>query len=124
MDDVLWMKRGESEYSATTAYCASRLPNVMFAKAFARRWSDVESNALDPGWVLTKMGGNSASGNTDAAVEVYVMLAEGEEELTRKSVRYMRPGKRENNPHKATEDEKAQDRLLEICAGSSGVKLS
>jgi NAD(P)-dependent dehydrogenase (short-subunit alcohol dehydrogenase family) len=124
LDDVLWTKRSESEYSADAAYCTSKLHNILLAKAFARRWPDVKSNALDPGWVATKMGGSSASGSIDAAVESYVMLAEGEEEKAKKSGSYFHPSKREGTPHKATEDEKAQDRLLEICAEFSGVQIS
>jgi NAD(P)-dependent dehydrogenase (short-subunit alcohol dehydrogenase family) len=123
LDDVLWTKRGESEYTANAAYCASKLHNVLFAKAFARRWPDVKSNALDPGWVATKMGGSSASGDLNAAVESYVMLAEGEEEKAKKSGSYFHPSKREGTPHNATLDEKSQDMLLEICAEFSGVKL-
>ncbi|KAI4673806.1 uncharacterized protein J4E84_010951 [Alternaria hordeiaustralica] len=123
LDDVLWQKRGESGYSANAAYCASKLHNVLLAKAFARRWPDVKSNALDPGWVATKMGGSSAPGSVDAAVESYVMLAEGEEEQAKMSGCYFHPNKRQGTPHKATEDEKAQDKLLEICAEFSGVQL-
>jgi NAD(P)-dependent dehydrogenase (short-subunit alcohol dehydrogenase family) len=123
LDDVLWTKRGEAAYSENAAYCASKLHNVMFAKAFARRWPDVKSNALDPGWVATKMGGSSATESIDAAVESYVMLAEGEEELAKKSGCYFHPSKRQGEPHKATEEEQAQDKLLEICAEFSGVKL-
>lgn len=124
LDDVLWTKRGEAAYSENPAYCASKIHNVMFAKAFARRWPEVKSNALDPGWVATKMGGSSAPDSIDASVESYVMLAEGEEELAKKSGCYFHPSKREGSPLKATEDEKAQDKLLEICAEFSGVKLS
>ncbi|CAN9252403.1 unnamed protein product [Alternaria alternata] len=69
------------------------------------------------------MGGSSASGDLNAAVESYVMLAEGEEEKAKKSGSYFHPSKREGTPHKATLDEKSQDRLLEICAEFSGVKL-
>jgi NAD(P)-dependent dehydrogenase (short-subunit alcohol dehydrogenase family) len=123
LDDILWTKRGESEYTANAVYCASKLHNVLFAKAFARRWPDVKSNALDPGWVATKMGGSSASGDLNAAVESYVMLAEGEEEKAKKTGSYFHPSKREGTPHKATLDEKNQDRLLEICAEFSGVNL-
>lgn len=124
MDDVLWTQRGESKWSENAAYCASKLHNVLFAKAFARRWPDVKSNALDPGWVATKMGGSSAPGSIEAAVESYVMLAEGEEELAKKSGKYNRPGKREDRPQKATDDEELQDNLLEICAKFTGVQLA
>ncbi|OAL56480.1 NAD(P)-binding protein [Pyrenochaeta sp. DS3sAY3a] len=116
MDDVLWVQRDEGAWSANAAYCASKLHNVMFAKAFARRWPDVKSNALDPGWVPTKMGGNSASGSIDAAVETYVMLAEGEEEASKQTGKYFGPGKREAKVQKAADDEEKQDKLLEVCA--------
>ncbi|KNG50123.1 NAD(P)-binding protein [Stemphylium lycopersici] len=124
MDDILWAERGESRYDEHAAYRTSKVHNVMFAKAFARRWPDVKSNALDPGWVATKMGGSSAPGSVDEAVESYVMLAEGEEDQAKKSGCYFHPGKREGTPHKGSNDEQAQDRLLEICAEFSGVKLS
>lgn len=124
MDDVLWTQGGETKYSDNAAYCASKLHNTMFAKAFARKWPDVKSNSLDPGWVATKMGGSSASGSIDAAVETYVMLAEGEEDDAKKSGRYFRPGKKEDTPQKAADDEEKQDRLLAICAEISGVDIA
>lgn len=123
LSDPLWAKRGESGFSDNVAYCDSKLHNVLFAKAFARRWPDVQSNSLDPGWVPTKMGGSSASGSADAAVETYVMLAEGEEESAKKTAEYFTPGKKLGSPKKATDDEERQDRLLEICSEFSGVKL-
>ncbi|EUC43412.1 hypothetical protein COCMIDRAFT_38671 [Bipolaris oryzae ATCC 44560] len=110
LDDPLWKTRRRG------------LHNVMFAKAFARRWPEVRSNALDPGWVATKMGGSSAPESIDAAVESYVMLAVGEE-AEKKSGCYFHPSKREGKPLEAAEDEKAQDRLLEVCAEFSGVRL-
>lgn len=123
LKDILWTQRGEQGWNESTAYCASKLHNVLFAKAFARRWPGVKSNALDPGWVATKMGGNSATGSMEDAVQSYVMLAEGEEADAQKSGVYFRPEKRISRPHAATEDETAQDRLLDICADFTGVKL-
>jgi NAD(P)-dependent dehydrogenase (short-subunit alcohol dehydrogenase family) len=35
------------------------------AYAVARRWPDVLSNAVDPGWVPTKMGGPGATSSLD-----------------------------------------------------------
>ncbi|KAJ4310564.1 hypothetical protein N0V94_008382 [Neodidymelliopsis sp. IMI 364377] len=123
LSDPLWASRGESGFSDSAAYCASKLHNILFAKAFARRWPDVQSNSLDPGWVATKMGGSSASGSVDAAVETYVMLAEGEEQDAKKTGQYFRPGKKIDQPLSAANDEQLQDKLLEICEKFSGVGL-
>ena len=50
MDDLLWAKRAWSGFSA---YAESKLCDVLLAFAVARRWKDVRSNALEPGWVPT-----------------------------------------------------------------------
>src|SRR5215470_865039 len=47
MDDLLWTKRS---WSGSTAYAESKLYDVLLAFAVARRWKDVRSNALEPGW--------------------------------------------------------------------------
>ena len=57
MDDLLWTKRS---WSSSSAYAESKLCDVLLAFAVARRWKDVKANALEPGWVATKMGGPSA----------------------------------------------------------------
>jgi NAD(P)-dependent dehydrogenase (short-subunit alcohol dehydrogenase family) len=51
MDDLLWTKRSRS---GSSAYAESKLCDVLLAFAVARRWNDVRSNALEPGWVATK----------------------------------------------------------------------
>lgn len=122
LGDALWTERGERGWNDTTGYCDSKLYNVMFAKAFARRWPDVKVNSLDPGWVATKMGGAGAPGDPEKAVETYVMLAEGEE--SGKTGRYFRPGKREEKSKSVADDIRKQDRLLEICEQFSGVKVA
>jgi len=52
MDDLLWAKRAWSGFSA---YAESKLCDVLLAFAVARRWKDVRSNALEPGWVPTRL---------------------------------------------------------------------
>src|SRR5579883_3237155 len=54
LDDLKWEKR---RWNGTQAYSDSKLHDTILAFAIARRWKDVCSNALDPGWVPTKMGG-------------------------------------------------------------------
>jgi NAD(P)-dependent dehydrogenase (short-subunit alcohol dehydrogenase family) len=53
-NDLLWTKRS---WSGSSAYAESKLCDVLLAFAVARRWKEVKSNALEPGWVATKMGG-------------------------------------------------------------------
>ncbi|KAF2829597.1 NAD(P)-binding protein [Ophiobolus disseminans] len=124
MDDPLWLSRGEAAFNDGDAYCTSKYHNILFAKAFARRWPDVTSSALDPGWMPTKMGGKGATGDFEDSVASYVMLAEGQEQLAQKSGGYFTPGKKEGTPHEAADDVAAQDRLLKACEEFSDVKLS
>ncbi|KAL5466569.1 hypothetical protein PMIN06_000163 [Paraphaeosphaeria minitans] len=123
LEDILWQQRGEKGYDPIKAYRASKVLNVMLAKAFARRWPEGKSNSLDPGWVPTKMGGTNASGDMEAAVATYVMLAEGEEDNAQRSGIYYNPGPTEGRAQASTDDEKtAQERLLQICADFTGMK--
>jgi len=56
--DIDWTRR---RWNASKAYSESKLYLTAFALAVARRWPDVLSNAIDPGWVPTKMGGSGAT---------------------------------------------------------------
>ena len=49
--------------------------DVLIAFAVARRWPDVLSNALEPGWVATRMGGANAPDDLDQAHRTQVWLA-------------------------------------------------
>ena len=57
LDDLDWTKR---RWDTALAYAETKLHVVALAFALARRWPDVLSNAVDPGWVRTRMGGRSA----------------------------------------------------------------
>src|SRR6202008_2679908 len=85
MDDLLWTKRA---WSAASAYAESKLCDVLLAFAVARRWHDVSSNALEPGWVATKMGGPSAPDDLHLGCVTQVWLATSEDELARSTGGY------------------------------------
>ena len=55
--DIDWSER---RWNSSQAYSDSKLYLTALAFAVARRWPDVLSNAVDPGWVATKMGGACA----------------------------------------------------------------
>src|SRR6478609_3436789 len=57
LDDLDWTKRS---WDSAKAYAESKLHAIALVSALARRWPRVLSNAVDPGWARTKMGGAGA----------------------------------------------------------------
>jgi NAD(P)-dependent dehydrogenase (short-subunit alcohol dehydrogenase family) len=53
MDPELMTWKSHS-FQGYQAYNDSKLHNVLLANAVARRWRDVRSNSVDPGWMPTK----------------------------------------------------------------------
>jgi NAD(P)-dependent dehydrogenase (short-subunit alcohol dehydrogenase family) len=102
------------------AYADSKLYDVMLAFAVARKWPDVLSNAVDPGWVPTKMGGPGATDDLDAGAETQAWLATSNDPEAVVSGQYFYHRKR-RGPIAAARDEKIQDRLIAECARISGV---
>jgi NAD(P)-dependent dehydrogenase (short-subunit alcohol dehydrogenase family) len=82
----------------------------------------VLANAVEPGWVATKMGGPGAPDDLDAAPRTQVWLATSDEPAATVSGRYFHHQK-QREPDAAVYDTVAQDRLLEACAKLSGVPL-
>src|SRR4030088_3851530 len=52
--DLQWRQR---RWNGSQAYADSKLFDLVLAFAVARLWPHVLSNAVDPGWARTKMGG-------------------------------------------------------------------
>ena len=118
LGDWTWRQRGEEAWSDIQGYRDSKLHNVLLAFGFARRWNDVESNALDPGWVATKMAVGGAPSDFQSAVKTYVVLAEGCGE----SGKCFESGK-VGSYSKAADDEKLQDKFLRECEKITGVSI-
>ena len=74
LTDLTWENRVWSGYSA---YADSKLHNAILAFAVARKWPEVLSNAVVPGWVATKMGGAGAPDSLEEAPETPVWPATG-----------------------------------------------
>jgi hypothetical protein len=95
----------------------------MLAFAVARLWPDVLSNALEPGWVPTKMGGPGAPDDIDQAHLTQAWLAASDDPDARTTAGYfyhLKP--REPNPQ--SRDIALQDRLFDICEEMSGVEVT
>ncbi len=119
LDDLTWAER---PWLGQQAYSDTKLHDVLLAFAIARRWTNVLSNALEPGWVPTKMGGSSASDDLDQAHRTQAWLAvSGDPAASVSSEYFYHMEKR--RPHPATRDTSIQDRLLDFCAFVTGVEL-
>jgi NAD(P)-dependent dehydrogenase (short-subunit alcohol dehydrogenase family) len=119
LDDILWSKR---RWNGSTAYAESKLHDAMLAFAVGRRWPDVLSNSLEPGWVPTKMGGASAPDDMGQAHLTQAWLATSDEPGAKMTGRYfyhLRP----LTPNPQAGNAALQDRLIAICADLSGVPL-
>lgn len=119
LDDPQWTKR---RWSGSQAYSDSKLFDVLLAFGVARRWPSVLSNALEPGWVPTKMGGRGAPGDLAAGAATQVWLATSNDPAARVSGQYFY----HRNPrrtHPAARREDLQEALLEYCGRLTGVRL-
>ncbi|MBP1852754.1 SDR family NAD(P)-dependent oxidoreductase [Rhizobium halophytocola] len=119
LDDVLWRRR---RWSGMEAYSESKLHDVLLAFAVARKYSDVLSNALEPGWVATRMGGAGAPDDLDEAHRTQAWLAASDDPAAQVSGQYfyhMAP----LDPNPLAKDAVLQDQFLEICHRLTGVQL-
>lgn len=115
--DLLWKERS---WNGSGAYADSKLHDVILAFAVARKWPDVLSNAVEPGWVPTKMGGPGAPDDLDAAPRTQVWLATSDEPAAKVSGQYFYHMKR-RSADPAAANPAIQDRLLTQCAELSNV---
>ena len=117
LDDLTWERRS---WNGTRAYSDTKFHDVLLAFAFARLWPDVLSNAIEPGWVPTKMGGRNASGDLDQGHRTQAWLAVSNDPKARVSGDYFYH-LQQRKPAGATRDLTLQDGLLAACARFSGV---
>ncbi|MET9311178.1 SDR family NAD(P)-dependent oxidoreductase [Kribbella sp. NPDC003505] len=116
LDDLQWVRR---RWRGAQAYSDSKLHDVLLAFAVARLWPDVLSNAVDPGWVPTKMGGRGAPGDLGQAHLTQAWLATAPETGSGGYYYHRRP----HRTHPAASDRETQDAFLDACAALTGVRL-
>lgn len=119
LDDPQWTRR---RWNGGQAYADSKLFDAMLAFAVARLWPEVRSNAVEPGWVATKMGGVGAPDDLQAGAATQVWLATGDDAGAQVSGEYFYH-RAKRGVHAAARDAARQDALLEYCSGLAGVKL-
>ncbi|KAK3047563.1 hypothetical protein LTR09_011068 [Extremus antarcticus] len=110
-------------FQAMQAYSDSKLHDVMLANAVSRRWPDVQSGSLDPGWIATKMGGAGAPGKTSTPAKAMADYAVGESSIVGSNTGVYFNPQGARTPHKGATDVKKQDEFVKICEQLSGVSL-
>ncbi len=119
LTDLTWSSR---RWSDSSAYADSKLHNVILAFAVARKWPDVLSNAMEPGWVATKMGGPGAPESIEEGARTQVWLAMSRDKEALVSGRYFYHQK-PRSFHPAAADPAVQEKYLSECSRLSGVQF-
>lgn len=107
----------------TVTYSDSKLYLTALAAAVARLWPDVLSNAVDPGWVPTRMGGAGAPDDLRLGHLTQEWLATSEDPAALTSGGYWFHQHR-RDPHPAVHDEAFQNKLLDHLARITGERLA
>jgi NAD(P)-dependent dehydrogenase (short-subunit alcohol dehydrogenase family) len=106
--DLDWTKRS---WDPAKAYAESKLHVVALAFALARRWPNVLSNAVDPGWVRTQMGGPGAPVDIETGLRTQAWLAVSDNPATMVSGRYWHH-LRQEQPAGEAADPRFQNQLI------------
>jgi NAD(P)-dependent dehydrogenase (short-subunit alcohol dehydrogenase family) len=117
--DIDWLER---RWNSSQAYSDSKLYLTALAFAVARRWPDVLSNAVDPGWVPTKMGGAGAPDDFEEGYLTQTWLAVSDDPAATVSGRLWHH-RRPQTPAREVEDPLFQDQLAAKLAQLTGVSL-
>lgn len=120
VSDLQWRRR---RWSGAQAYANSKLFDVVLAFAVARLRPDVLSNAVDPGWMPTKMGGPSAPGDLEQGIATQVWLAVSDERGAKVSGQYFYH-LRTRAAHRAASNVTVQNAFLTTCEQLTGVRLA
>jgi NAD(P)-dependent dehydrogenase (short-subunit alcohol dehydrogenase family) len=102
------------------SYSDSKLQVVLLSQAVARLWPDVYSNAVNPGWVPTKMGGAGAPDDLEKGYTTQTWLATSDEAEALVSGRYFFH-KQAKAFAPAASDVGLQEEFLAICEEVTGV---
>jgi NAD(P)-dependent dehydrogenase (short-subunit alcohol dehydrogenase family) len=105
------------------SYSDSKLYLIWLMKAVARKWPEVYTNAVDPGWVPTRMGGRAAPDNLEQGFETQAWLAVSNDDTAKVSGRNF-VHKHEADVHPEADNIALQEGFLSVCEQITGVRLS
>jgi NAD(P)-dependent dehydrogenase (short-subunit alcohol dehydrogenase family) len=116
LDGIDWSGRRAGSYSDGKLFVTT------LAVAVARLWPDVLSNAVNPGWVPTRMGGRGAPDDLRLGHLTQEWLATSDDPDARTSGGYWYH-QRQIEPHPAVRDPKFQAQLLDDLARFTSTDL-
>ncbi|TDH21577.1 SDR family NAD(P)-dependent oxidoreductase [Segetibacter sp. 3557_3] len=117
--DLAWTTRA---WDGFAAYADSKYHNVLLAFAVANRWLNVLSNAVEPGWVATKMGGKGAPDSLEEGPKTQAWLASSTDKAALVTGEYFYHQKpRPCLP--SAKNKSIQDQFLALCEESSGISF-
>jgi NAD(P)-dependent dehydrogenase (short-subunit alcohol dehydrogenase family) len=119
LQDIDWTGR---RWNAAQAYAESKLQVTALALTLARVWPEALSNAVDPGWVPTKMGGAAATGDLEMGYLTQTWLAVSNDAAATVSGGYWYHRQRQE-PAPQFRDPAFQDQLMDRLAALTGVAL-
>jgi NAD(P)-dependent dehydrogenase (short-subunit alcohol dehydrogenase family) len=117
LEDLAWERRPWNGFSA---YSDSKLHNVILAFAVARKWKDVFSNSVEPGWVATKMGGTGAPDSLAEGPVTQAWLAVSQDPAALTTGHHFYH-KHLRDFHPAAVNPDVQEKFLAECSRLSGV---
>ena len=103
-------------------YGDSKLHVLILTKAVARKCPEIYVNAVNPGWVPTKMGGSGAPDDLEKGYQTQVWLATSNDDKAKISGHYFyhkQPTK--SNP--IADDVSSQEEFIRLCEEITGVSF-
>ena len=119
LDDLLWETR---PWNGKQAYSDSKLYDVLLAFAVARRYPQTGANAVDPGWIKTKLGGAGATDELPVGASTQVWVASSDDPAAQVTGRYFK-WRQDLRANPEAYDADLQEGLLAACAKLTGTPL-
>jgi NAD(P)-dependent dehydrogenase (short-subunit alcohol dehydrogenase family) len=104
-------------------YSDTKLHVLMLCKAITRKWTNVYANAVNPGWVATKMGGPGAPDDLKKGYETQVWLAVSNDDKAKVSG-HLFYHQKQIAANKVADDVQLQEKFLHLCQELTGVSLT
>jgi NAD(P)-dependent dehydrogenase (short-subunit alcohol dehydrogenase family) len=119
LEDPQWEAR---PWNSSQAYSETKFHDLTLSMYLARRLPRVLVNALDPGWVPTRLGGTNAPGNLQEGATTQAWLAVSDEPAAMVSGFYFHHQKPQAFKRSASRPE-VQERLVEYLEHITHIRL-